>query len=138
MQPGLPSAEAAVAGAGPIAADVFALPSYCQEGRGLPRHRRRRRVGVDRRLGLPEPVQRNESWGVDFTSDQPYSARPIWVLAMADTFSRESLARQVDLRLTGDDAVEVLNGLIRERARPRSLRVDSGAELTSRVVHQWT
>jgi putative transposase len=70
-------------------------------------------------------------------ADQLYSARPIGVLTTVDGYSRESLALKVGLRLTGDDVVEVLGGVIRERGVPASLRVDNAPEFTSRVLDQW-
>jgi putative transposase len=49
----------------------------------------------------------------------------------------ESLALRVGLSLKGDDVVEVLNGLIKQRGAPRSIRVDNGTEFTSVVLDQW-
>lgn len=56
---------------------------------------------------------------------------------MVDNFRRESLAIRAGLSLKGDDVVEVLSGLLRERGRPRSIRVDNGTEFTSMVLDQW-
>ena len=114
---------------------VFRL--YREEGLGLRRHRPRRRVTAVRRQMLPRPQRRDESWSLDFMSDQLYSGRPIRVLTIVDNYSRESLALRVGFRLTGDDVVEVLNGVIRERGMPASLRVDNGPEFTSKVLDQW-
>jgi putative transposase len=114
---------------------VFRL--YREEGLGLRRHRPRRRVTAVRRQMLPRPQRRDESWSLDFMSDQLYSGRPIRVLTIVDNYSRESLALRVGFRLTGDDVVEVLNGVIRQRGVPASLRVDNGPEFTSKVLDQW-
>ena len=70
-------------------------------------------------------------------ADQLYSGRQIRVLTIVDNFSRESLALRTGFRLTGDDVVETLNGLIRQRGIPDSIRVDNGTEFTSQVVDQW-
>ena len=70
-------------------------------------------------------------------ADQLYSGRPIRIFTIVDDFSRESLALLAGFRLTGDDVVEVLNGLIRERGIPSSIRVDNGTEFTSKVLDQW-
>jgi len=120
---------------------VFRL--YREEGLGLRRRRPRRRVTAVRRERLPRPERRDESWSLDFMSDQLYSGRPIRILTIVDNYSRESLALRVGLRLTGDDVVEVLNGVIRERGVPASLRADArvrrdnGPEFTSRALDQW-
>jgi putative transposase len=108
-----------------------------EEGLGLRRHRPRGRVTAVRRQMLPRPQRRDESWSLDFMSDQLYSGRPIRVLTIVDNYSRESLALKVGFRLTGDDVVEVLKGVIRERGVPASLRVDNGPEFTSKVLDQW-
>jgi putative transposase len=66
-----------------------------------------------------------------------WTSWPIHILTIVDNYSHESLALKVGFRLTGDDVVEVLNGVIRERGVPASLRVDNGPESTSRVLDQW-
>ena len=110
---------------------------YREAGLGLRRHRPRRRVSAARRQALPKPQHCNESWSLDFMSDQLYSGRPIRILTIVDNYSRESLALQVGVHLTGEDVVTVLNRLIRERGIPTSLRTDNGTEFTSRVLDQW-
>jgi putative transposase len=115
---------------------VFRL--YREEGLGLRRRRPRRRVSAARRTGsVPAARRTNESWSMDFMSDQLVSGRWIRILTIVDDYSRESLAAKVGLSLKGDDVVEVLNGLIRERGAPRSIRVDNGTEFTSVVMDQW-
>jgi len=110
----------------------------CQEeGLGLRRRRPRRRVSAARRENVSTPNRCNESWSMDFMADQLYSGRPLRIFTIVDNFSRESLALRTGFRLTGEDVVEVLNGLIRERGIPSSIRVDNGTEFTSRVLDQW-
>ena len=70
-------------------------------------------------------------------SDQLVSGHRIRLLTLVDNFSRESLALKVGLRLGGEDVVEVLNEVIAERGRPRSIRCDNGTEFTSQVMDQW-
>lgn len=110
---------------------------YREEGLGLRRHKPRRRVAAARREMLPGPQRRDERWSLDIMEDQLYSGRPIRVLTIVDNFTRESPALRVGFRLTGDDVVEVLNGVIRERGVPASLRIDNGPEFTSKVLDQW-
>lgn len=110
---------------------------YREEGLALRRRRPRRRVSAARREAMPRPQMTNESWSMDFMSDQLYSGRAIRILTLVDNYSRESLALKVGLSLKGDDVVEVLNMLIRERGVPKSIRVDNGTEFTSVVLDQW-
>jgi putative transposase len=74
---------------------------------------------------------------MDFMSDQLYSGRPIRLLTIVDNYSRESLAIRVGIQLRGDDVVETLNSLMRDRGIPKSIRVDNGTEFTSKVLDQW-
>jgi putative transposase len=110
---------------------------YREETLGLRRRRPRRHVSATRRETVPAPSRCNESWGMDFMADQLYSGRQIRILTIVDNYSRESLALQAGLRLTGDDVVDVLNAVIRSRGIPTSIRVDNGTEFTSRVLDQW-
>jgi len=120
-----------------VANHKLAYRLYQDEGLGLRRRRPRRRVSAARRENVPAPKCCNESWSMDFMADQLYSGRPIRILTIVDDFSRESLALRAGFRLTCDDVVEVLNGLIRERGIPSSIRVDNGTEFTSKVLDQW-
>ncbi len=110
---------------------------YREEGLGLRRRRPRRRVSAARRRKLPVPARCNESWSMDFMSDQLVLGRRIRVFTLVDNFSRESLALKVGFRLGSEDVVEVLNGVIAERGRPHSIRCDNGTEFTSQVMDQW-
>lgn len=110
---------------------------YQDEGLAIRRRKPKRRVSAARREGIPAPITTNESWSMDFMADQLYSGRPIRVLTIVDNFSRESLAIKVGFSLKGDDVVEVLNTLIRQRGRPENIRVDNGTEFTSVVLDQW-
>jgi putative transposase len=110
---------------------------YREEGLALRRRRPRRRVSAARREALPKPQRTNESWSMDFMADQLYSGRGLRILTIVDNFSRESLALKVGLSIKGDDVVEVLDSLIRDRGAPRSIRVDNGTEFTSVVMDQW-
>ena len=110
---------------------------YREEGLGLRRRRPRRRVSAARREALPRPNQTNQSWSMDFMSDQLFSGRTLRILTIVDNFSRESLALKVGSSLNGDDVVGVLNALICERGAPRSIRVNNGTEFTSVVLDQW-
>jgi putative transposase len=74
---------------------------------------------------------------MDFMADQLYSGRSIRILTIVDNYSRESLALRAGLRLTGDDGVTVLQGLIQARGIPMSIKVDNGPEFTSKVLDQW-
>ena len=70
-------------------------------------------------------------------ADQLYSGCALRVLVLVDNFSRESQAIRAGVSLKGQDVVEVLNQLVKERGAPLSIRVDNGTEFTSAVLDQW-
>ena len=110
---------------------------YREEGLSLRKKSPKRRVSAARRQAVPKPVTTNQSWSMDFVSDQLYSGRAIRVLTIVDNFSRESLALKVGLSLKGEDVAETLNALAEKRGLPASIRVDNGTEFTSVVMDQW-
>jgi len=110
---------------------------YKEEALGLRRKVPRRRVSAARRENVPVPSRCNETWSMDFMADQLYSGRPIRILTIVDSYSRESLALQVGYRLTGEDVARVLNEVVRQRGIPTSIRVDNGTEFTSKAMDQW-
>ena len=110
---------------------------YREEGLCMRRTKPRRRVSAARREQLPRPVKTNESWSMDFMSDQLYSGTSIRVLTIVDNFSRESLSLRVGRSLGAEQVVDELNRVTAARGVPRSIRVDNGTEFTSRLVDQW-
>jgi putative transposase len=110
---------------------------YKEEALGLRRKLPRRRVSAARRENVPAPSRCNETWSMDFMSDQLYSGRSIRILTIVDNYSRESLALRAGFKLTGEDVAGVLNDVIRQRGVPTSIRVDNGTEFTSKAMDQW-
>ena len=57
---------------------------------------------------------------------------------MVDTFTRESLAIEVDTSIGGERLARVLDRVIGERgAQPVEIVMDNGPEMTSRALDQW-
>lgn len=79
----------------------------------------------------------NAQWSLDFVSDSLAWGRRIRLLAVLDTFTRESLAIEVDTALPGTRVVQVLDRLVAARGKPREIVLDNGPELTSRALDQW-
>jgi putative transposase len=59
------------------------------------------------------------------------------MLTIVDTYTRESLAIEVDTSLSGARVARVLDRVIAERATPEEIVMDNGPELTSRALDQW-
>lgn len=79
----------------------------------------------------------NESWSMDFMSDQLFDGRKFRLLTLVDDFSRESPVIELDGRLSGERVVESLDRLGRQRGLPEKIRVDNGSEFTGKLLDQW-
>jgi putative transposase len=111
---------------------------YCEELLGIRRKKPRRRRSSQVRNLRPVAGNVNETWSMDFLSDQLTSGERFRVLALVDNFSRESLAIRVGKRLTGDDVVRVLCEVVDARGdKPHSIRVDNGPEFISKSLDLW-
>jgi putative transposase len=111
---------------------------YREEGLFLrtKKARRRRTVSV-LRVPPPKPTRLNEVWTMDFVHDELTGGRKIRTLTLVDKLSRESLAIEVDYRLTSHHVVQVLDRLKSERGLPEIICVDNGTEFTSRALDYW-
>ena len=110
---------------------------YVEEQLWVRKRGRKRRLGVPRTAMLV-PKQINEVWSVDFVSDALVSGRRFRALTIADDFSREAPAIEVDTSLGGVRVTRVLDRLQQERGLPLQIRSDNGPEFISKAVEQWT
>jgi putative transposase len=109
---------------------------YRAEGLAV-RRRGRKRVATGRGAVPLVGTTPNDCWCLDFVSDALASGRRIRVLAVLDTCTREVLTIEVDTSLPAIRVVRVLDQLVRERGIPKTIVLDNGPELTSRVFDQW-
>ena len=109
---------------------------YREEGLSLRRRRRRKRRS-HLRVVRPRPAAANQAWALDFVHDSLMSGRRFRALAVIDEWSRESLAIEVDVSLTGERVTRVLDRLGLERGLPTLIQSDNGPEFTGRVLDQW-
>jgi putative transposase len=109
---------------------------YRTEQLALRRRKRRRAAGLPRGPLLPV-TQPNERWSIDFVSDVLAWGRRFRLLTVVDTFTRESLAIEIDTSLPGERVVRVLDRVAAQRGAPREIVMDNGPELTGRVLDQW-
>jgi putative transposase len=108
---------------------------YCEEGLGIQRTRRQRGKSCQVRQARSPSAEPNNSWSMDFLSDQLFSGKRLRVLTLVDNFSRVSMAIRAGLRLTGDDVVQTVDAVVKSRgAKPASIRVDNGPEFNSKSL----
>jgi len=110
---------------------------YRLEGLGMRPKKPRRHVTACRRKERPVAKEINESWSMDFMSDQLYEGRRIRLLTLVDNFNRESLAIEVGEHIGSDRVVEVLTRLSKKRDLPKRIQVDNGPEFISKRLDQW-
>ena len=77
--------------------------------------RPKRHVSACRRMLRVTANHPNESWSMDFMSDELYNGQRIKLLTLVDNFTRESLAIEVADRLGGQRLVEVLMQVVQEK-----------------------
>jgi putative transposase len=108
---------------------------YREAGLAVKRRKRKRLV----RVGKPmvAATVRNEEWALDFVSDSIATGRSIRLLNIADAFTRECLALEVDTSFASRRVTRVLDRVIAERGAPQRIRCDNGPELTSRHFIAW-
>jgi putative transposase len=106
-----------------------------QEGLSLRRRQKRKRVS-HLRVVRPLPTGANQIWAMDFIYDSLWSGRRYRALAIIDHWSRESLAIEIDVSLTGERAKRVLERLRASRGLPEVILTDNGPEFTGRVLDQ--
>ena len=98
---------------------------YREEGLALRSRRPRRRKMIVHREARVKPSRPNQVWSLDFVHDQLSGGQKFRILTVVDVYSREGLATEVDYRLKGENVVEVLNRLVRQRGAPKFLFADN-------------
>ena len=99
---------------------------YKMEGLMMRPKKPRRHVASRNRIECPQATARNETWSMDFVSDELYDGRRIRLFTLVDNFTRESLAIEVDRSLGAGRVVEVLQRVAASRGLPASIRTEWG------------
>lgn len=87
---------------------------------------------------LVQPDQVNESWSLDFMSDNLSNGRAFSrTLNIIDDFKREALWIEVDFSIPALQVIRVLNILTSWKGLPRQIRMDNGPELISKALEEW-
>ncbi len=97
----------------------------------------RRRVMAKLRSDRSDATGPNQVWAMDWMFDETFDGRRLWVLTIVDTWSRVCPAMRVCRSAT---AMEVIAALEEAGARfglPQAIRVDQGAQFTSREMDLW-
>jgi putative transposase len=109
---------------------------YKEEGLAVRRRKRKQRAVIIRRPRV-SPMRPNERWSMDFVSDQVADGRRFRTFNVVDDFTRECLAIDVNPSMPAARVTRVLDDIVSQRGRPRSIVVDNGTEFTSVIFNQW-
>lgn len=110
---------------------------YVEEGLQLRGKTPKRRKSCAVRQEREAAERTNDSWSMDFVSEQLFAGQRFRILTLVDNFSRESLALRASVRFRGEDVVQVLEEVCARRGRPQSIRVDNGPEFISKPLDWW-
>lgn len=89
---------------------------YAEEGLSIRREGPRRKRAWRYCQARPGAAAANESWAMDFMSDQLFDGRTTRILAVVDTHTREGLSAHPRVTIRAAQVVEVLNQLVRPGA----------------------
>lgn len=109
---------------------------YKEEGLVL-RRKRRQRASTATRVPMASPAGASERYSMDFMSDSLATGRGFRTLNIVDDYTRECLAIEVDMSLSGERVARVLDRLVESGRKPKVIVLDNGPELTSRAVDAW-
>lgn len=101
------------------------------------RRRRRRRLPERARIRLIQPVRPNQCWSMDFMSDSLASGRAYRTFNVLDDYARDALAIEIDISLTANRVIRVLEQLCESHGTPEAIRSDNGPEFRSDAVQTW-
>ena len=108
---------------------------YRELGLTVKRTRRKRLERVLR----PRPVLTapNQEWSIDFASDVTAAGRWLRVLSVIDSFTKQSLALEVDSSFLSRRVTRVLSKAMENYGKPQAIRCDNGPEISSRHFLAW-
>ncbi|WP_300618554.1 IS3 family transposase, partial [Dokdonella sp.] len=109
---------------------------YRQHGLSI-RRRRRRRLVREVRHPLLQPIRPGQSWSMDFMGDSLADGRAYRTFNVIDDYARDALAIEIDVSLTAQRVVRVLERLCEWHGAPESIRSDNGPEFRSDALQSW-
>ena len=97
------------------------------------RRRHRKRLAVPR----PVVVRPNDTWSIDFVSDQLAQGRRFRCFTVIDSCTRECVEIDVAYSLPSTAVIAALEAAIAVRGQPVRLSLDNGSEFRSRAFDAW-
>ncbi len=85
----------------------------------------------------PLLVRPNQEWAMDFVSDALTTGRALRTFTLIDSYTKESLAIEVNTGISSRQVTRVLERVIAERGVPGAIRCDNGPEFMSLYFIEW-
>jgi putative transposase len=108
-----------------------------EEGLRVPIRRRRKRRGSSTGEAPVKAAYAHHVWAIDFQADHLEDGTGFKIASIIDEHTRQVLDDTVDVSITGEDLVDILERLALTHGMPKVLRMDNGPELTCRALAQW-
>ena len=86
---------------------------------------------------MPKAEKANQVWTYDFVFDQSLSGRSLKLLTLIGELTRECLAVEIGVSMTGEKVRSVLKRVCLEKGYPKMIRSDNGSEFIGRAVNHW-
>jgi putative transposase len=109
---------------------------YTEEGLQV-RTKKRKKLSRPRVVANPA-ITANESWSMDFVSDQLASHRRFRILNVVDDYTREIVGQLTEYSISGARVARFLSDLIEYRGKPNGITCDNGPEFTSKAMFFWS
>jgi putative transposase len=101
--------------------------------------RRKGRKRLPKRVKNPlvRPSAPLQMWSIDFMSDVLTNGRKFRTLNVIDDYNREAIAIEVAHSMPAIRVTELLERIIQEQAKPKTIRTDNGPEFISKEFNTW-
>jgi len=109
---------------------------YCELGLNI-RIKPRKRLAKGEAKSLVYPIKPNLCWSIDFMTDVLESGQRFRTFNVIDDFNREGLLIDVAFSFPSKSVVHSLKKLIRDKGKPRQIRMDNGPEFISHELKKW-